>query len=461
MLKAPIKIIVPCGSLGAGVDEAEVRRGLALGAHAIATDAGSTDSGAAYLALGMSKNNRGSVKRDLAILMKAGAEAKIPVIVGTSGQAGGDKNLDWTRDIALEIAGELGLKPKIALLYAEQDKASLKARNAAGAIKPLEPLGPLDDATIDACDHIVAVLGAEPYIAALEAGADIILGGRTTDTAVLSSFALMKGAPWGPAWHAAKIAECGSQCAVYRTKGAGVLISIDAEGFEVEPLSLENRCDPRSVSAHMLYENANPFHLTEPGGVLDVTAARYAALDERRVRVTGSAWREKPYTLKLEGAGAGGYQTIMLVGIQDPEVLGRLDEFHDKMLAALNRRVKMTIGEAAGDFHISLRLYGWNAVSGDKPPEGTPAPREVGVLFVATAATQDMATQIAKACNAWFFHFPIVENEELPSYGFAFTPADIERGAVYEFKLNHVVEIDDPMALVRTTWIDLKQKEAA
>lgn len=461
MLESPIKIIVPCGSLGAGVDEEEVRRGLALGADAIATDAGSTDSGAAYLALGMSKNNRASVKRDLAILMKAGAEAKIPVIVGTSGQAGGDKNLDWTRDIALEIAGELGLKPKIALLYSEQDKASLKARNAAGAIKPLEPLGPLDDATIDACDHIVAVLGAEPYIAALEAGADIILGGRTTDTAVLSSFALMKGAPWGPAWHAAKIAECGSQCAVYRTKGAGVLISIDADGFEVEPLSLENRCDPRSVSAHMLYENANPFLLTEPGGVLDVTDARYVALDERRVRVTGSAWRQRPYTLKLEGAGSGGYQTIMLVGIQDPEVLSRLDEFHDKMLAALNRRVKTTIGEAAGDFHISLRLYGWNAVSGDRPPEGAPAPREVGVLFVATAATQQMATQIAKACNAWFFHFPIVEDEELPSYGFAFTPADIERGAVYEFKLNHVIAVDDPIALVRTVWIDLKQKEAA
>ncbi|HWU79755.1 MAG TPA: acyclic terpene utilization AtuA family protein [Caulobacter sp.] len=461
MLEGPIKIIVPCGSLGAGVHEDEVRRGLALGAHAIATDAGSTDSGAAYLALGISKNNRASVKRDLAILMKAGAEAGIPVIVGTSGQAGGDMNLDWTRDIALEIADELGLTPKIALLYSELDKASLKARNAAGQVKPLPPLGALDDAAIDGCDHIVAVLGAEPYIAALEAGADLILGGRTTDTAVLSSFALTKGAPWGPAWHAAKIAECGSQCAVYRTKGAGVLISIDADGFDVEPLSLENRCDPHSVSAHMLYENADPFRLTEPGGVLDVTAARYVALDERRVRVTGSAWDKKPYTLKLEGAGAGGYQTLMLIGIQDPQVLSRLDEFHDKMLAALKQRVRTTIGEAAGDYDISLRLYGWNAVSGERPPEGTPAPREVGVLFVATAETQAMASQIAKACNAWFFHFPIVEDEELPSYGFAFTPADIERGAVYEFKLNHVIEIDDPMALVRTTWIDLKKKEAA
>ena len=82
-----VKIIVPTGSLGAGVREAEIAFGLALGAHAIASDAGSTDSGAAYLATGKSKNNRGAVKRDLTILMKAQAEAGIPIIVGTCGQA--------------------------------------------------------------------------------------------------------------------------------------------------------------------------------------------------------------------------------------------------------------------------------------------------------------------------------------------------------------------------------------
>lgn len=461
MNEGPIRILVPTGSLGAGAREEEVRYGIERGAHAIATDAGSTDSGAAYLALGISKNNRGSVKRDLTILMRAAAEAKIPLIVGTSGQAGGDLNLNWTRDIAVEVAGELGLKPKIALLYCEQDKATVKAKNATGRVRPLPPLGPLDEAAVDACDHIVAVMGAEPYIAALNAGADIILGGRTTDTAVLASFALMKGAPAGPAWHAAKVAECGAQCAVYPTKGAGVLISIDRDGFSVEPLTRDNSCSPHSVSAHMLYENANPFLLTEPGGVLDVEAAAYSQDDARSVRVTGSVWREEPYTMKLEGAGAGRFQTLMLIGIQDPEVLGRIDEFHDRMLAALNERVRKTIGPAAGDFHISLRLYGWNAVSGDRPPEGTPPPREVGVLFVATADSQEMASQIAKACNPYFFHFPIVLDEELPSYAFAFSPADVDRGPVYEFKLNHVVEVEDPMELVRTVWLDLAQEEAA
>jgi hypothetical protein len=461
MLSGPIKIIVPTGSLGAGVVEEEIRRGVTLGAHAIATDAGSTDSGAAYLALGMSKNNRGSVKRDLAILMKAGAEAGIPVIVGTSGQAGGDKNVDWTRDIAVEIAGELGITPRIALLNSEQDKAILKAKNAAGRITPLPPLGPLDDATIDSCDHIVAAMGPEPYMAALRAGADVILGGRTTDTAVIACFALLHGAPEGASWHAGKVSECGSQCAVHRNRGSGVLLSIDQDGFDIEPLDPTNRCDPHSVSAHMLYENSDPFRLTEPGGVLDVTDAVYTPVDDRTVKVTGSVWEPQPYTMKLEGAAGGRYQTLMLVGIQDPDVLARIDEFHDKMLAALYERARRSTGLSDADFHISLRMYGWNAVSGDRPPAGTPAPREIGVLFVATADTQELATQIAKACNAYFFHYPISMDKGLPSYGFAFTPADVERGQVYEFKLNHVVQVDDPMELVRTVWIDLRKEEVA
>lgn len=453
----PIKILVPTGQLGAGARAEEIAYGIAQGAHAIATDAGSTDSGAAYLALGISKNSRGAVKRDLTLLMKAGAAAGIPLIIGTSGQAGADQNVDWTAEIVIEVAGELGLTPRIALLYSEQDKANLKTRNAAGKITPLAPLGPLDDATIDACDRIVAAMGPEPYMAALQAGADIILGGRTTDTAVLACFPLLHGAPAGPSWHAAKIAECGAQCTAVRTNGAGVLISIDTDGFEVEPLNVDNWCTPESVSAHMLYENSDPFRLTEPGGVLDVTEALYTSVSKRAVKVTGSIWEPRPYTMKLEGAAGRRFQTVMLIGIQDPAVLANLDEFHDKLLHSLNQRVRRTIGEAAGDFHISLRIYGWNAVSGDTPPAGTPPPREVGVLFVATAHTQEMASQIAKACNPYFFHFPLFPDKELPSYAFPFSPADIDRGPVFEFLLNHVVEVGDPLELVRTAWIDLRE----
>jgi hypothetical protein len=455
-LAGSVNVLVPVGSLGAGVREQEVRYGLAAGADVIASDAGSTDSGAAYLALGTSKYSREAVEHDLRILMRAQAEARIPLLIGSAGQSGCDVALTWTRDLVLTIAKEQHVSPRIAVIHSEQDQALLKSLNAQGKIVPLPPLGPLDDATIDQCDHIVAAMGAEPYIAALDAGADIVLGGRTTDPAVLAALPLWRGAPPSLAWHAGKVAECGAQCTANLAKSAGVLIRIGKECFEVEPLGSDNQCTPHSVAAHMLYENSDPFRLPEPGGILDVSAACYEQVDERRVRVSGARWETMPYTMKLEGAASGPFQTILLIGIEDPDVLSQLDLFHDRLHAALCERVHRTFGDEAGDFRISLRIYGWNAVSGRPVPPGTTRPREVGVLCVVTAATQSLATRIAKACNPYLLHFPIRQGIELPSYGFAFSPAEIERGRVFEFKLNHVIHVDDPLELVRTEWVDLK-----
>ena len=204
----------------------------------------------------------------------------------------------------------------------------------------------------------------------------------------------------------------------------------------------------------MLYENSDPFRLAEPGGVLDVTDASYVAIDNRRVRVTGSRWEPKPYTMKLEGAGGGPFQTIMLVGIEDPDVLADVDGFVARMQRGLCDRIARTMG-ANTEIDISLRPYGWNAVSGRTPAEGTPPPREIGLMFVATASTQAIATEAARVCNPMFFHFPAREGNELPSYAFPFSPAEIERGQVFEFHLNHVVHTSSPSELARRRWVDV------
>ena len=453
-----ILVMVPSGMLGTGFLAEDVERGIALGAHAIAIDSGSTDSGPAYLARGVSKMNREAVKGDLEVLIAAAHRANIPLLVGTCGTSGTDSGVDWTRDIAVEVAQSLGIALRIACLYSEQNAETLARKNDAGAITPLAPFGPVTDDALFSCNHIVALMGPEPYIAALRAGADIVLGGRTTDTAVLAAVPLMRGAGTGPAWHAAKVAECGGQC-TDNPRNGGVLMRVGRTAFVMEPLREDNSCSPESVSAHMLYESSDPFLLTEPGGVLDVTHAEYAWLDARVTKVTGSEWTKKPYTMKLEGARSGKFQTIMLIGIQDPLVLANLDEFHATMHALLVDRVKKTFGAGAGAFDISLRIYGWNGTSGQPVPKGTPPPRDVGVMFVATASSQDLANRIAKCCNPYFFHMPLRPGIELPSYAFPFTPADIPRGEVYEFVLNHVVHVDHPMELVRTAWVDVAVKQ--
>jgi hypothetical protein len=453
-LSDAINIIVPTGMLGGGVSLKQVQYGIACGASAIAVDSGSTDSGPAYLARGVSKMNRESIKRDLKILMGEAHAAKIPLLVGTCGTSGTDAGVDWTRDIAREVAAELGIAPKITCLYSEQRPDALIAKNREGKITPLPPHGPVSDADLRSCAHIVALMGPEPYIAALQAGADIVLGGRTTDTAVLAAVPLMCGAGVAQAWHAAKIAECGGLCTVNPSLG-GVLMRVGRDAFEIEPLDLDNQCSPETVSAHLLYENSDPFILTEPGGALDATHADYRWVDNRITRVTGSRWTPKPYTMKLEGARGGDFQTIMLIGIEDPEVLANLDEFHDLMQRTLTKRIARTFGAEAARFDVSLRIYGWNGTSGRPVPKGTMPPRDVGVMFVVTAPTQELADRMAKACNPAFFHTPLRPGIEMPSYAFPFTPAEIPRGQVYEFVLNHVVQTRDGFELVRSETIDL------
>jgi hypothetical protein len=204
----------------------------------------------------------------------------------------------------------------------------------------------------------------------------------------------------------------------------------------------------------MLYENSDPFLLTEPGGVLDVREADYQALDNRVTRVTGMKWSSRPYSMKLEGASGGPFQTIMFIGIEDPFVLKSLNRFETRLLRRLRDRAERTIG--AGDWDI----YGWNGISGQPRPHDAPVPLEVGVMFVATAPTQEKATLIAKTCNPSFFHFPVEPGIEMPSYAFPFTPAEIERGQVFEFRLCHVVDTADGFELVRSRMVDLSQAEA-
>jgi hypothetical protein len=449
-----VKLYVPQGSLGVGLFPEEVDHALAWGADAMALDAGSTDAGAAYLAIGKSKNDRGSVKRDLGHLMDAQQRAGIPLLIGTAAQAGGDLNVDWTLEIAREIALERGYSPKIAVLYSEQSAEVMKRKLAEGKISNLPPLGDLDEATLDKCLHIVALMGPEPYHRALEAGADIIIGGRTSDPAVIAAFALWKGAPAGPSWHAGKIAECGAQSTTANTGQRGVLIEIHSDGFDVEPADPKGKALVSGISAHLLYENKSPWRLTEPGGELDVTQSQYTQLTDRKVRVTGSRWEPTPYTMKIEGATGDKYQSLLIVGIADPKVLAEPEVFHDHMLMRLKERVKSATGLSEDEFDISLRMYGYNAISGRRPPEGA-KPLEIGLMGVFTARTQELAHAIANACNPYFFHMPIRLGEELPSYGWAFTPAEVDRGPVYEFVLNHVVSVDDPLELVRIEFPDI------
>ena len=103
---------------------------------------------------------------------------------------------------------------------------------------------------------------------------------------------------------------------------------------------------------------------------------------------------------------------------------------------------------AAGSWGADLRLYGHTAILGEleRPPI---TPHEVGVMLLVRAEDQQTATAISKLANPLLLHLPLPGMKYLPSFAFATSPAHIDRGAAYEFVLNHVVNVNSPTEMFR------------
>ncbi|MFW2544276.1 acyclic terpene utilization AtuA family protein [Primorskyibacter sp. 2E107] len=441
----PTRILIPSGVLGLGFDEDALWRGVAMKPDLLAIDGGSTDSGPASLGTGTSKYARAAIKAEWRVLMKARAEAGVPLVIGTCGTAGADAHVDWMYDITRELAAELGQSLKIARLYSEQSPQSLQTRF--DQITPLDPAPALASEDLADMAHIVALAGAEQIQQALNTGADIVLAGRTTDTAIIAALPLARGEHPGAAWHGAKIGECGALCSSDPTSGV-IQIDFDAEGFTVTPLATDAKCTPHSVCAHMLYENSDPFILYEPGGHLDVTQAKYTAASDTAVRVTGAEWHPGPYTVKLEAARTAGYQTTLLATLRNRRYVEYARDWADKLLAFLDTKLAASLDLPRDAYTIDIRLIGIDSALGHlEARKGDPT--EVGAFVIVTAPTQQDATEIAKLINPFLLHYPLTRDEELPTFAFPYSPAHSERGALHEFAMNHVLHLDEPMQAFR------------
>ena len=436
-----VRVLVPSGALGLGYDTAALARGIAAGPDIIAIDGGSTDSGPSYLGRGVSKYSRAGTRAEWRGLIEARAQAGVPLVIGTAGTCGAGTAVDWLYDITVEVLAELGLTAKIALLKSDQAVDRVTDALASGALTPLPGAPEVDAATVASCTNIVALAGAEQIAAALDTGADIVIAGRTTDTAIIAALPLMRGMDAGAAWHGAKIGECGALCATNPQSGV-ILVDIDRDGFTITPMADTSRATPRTVAAHMLYENSDPFILYEPGGHLDVTRATYTATDDRSVRVAGSVWVPGPYAVKLEGARIAGYQTMLMATIRDPAYVAASAAWCADVHARHAARVADRLGDVA--YTMELRRIGVDATLGAlEPREGQPA--EVGILAVVTAADQQTAHDVAMLANPFLLHHPLTPDEPQPTFAFPFSPAEIDLGPSYAFALHHVMALTDPM----------------
>ena len=209
-----LRVLSPTAILGYGFPMESFVEGMKRAPHVIAVDAGSSDPGPYYLGAGKSFTDRNSVKRDLEIMIPAAIEAGIPVIVGTAGGSGATPHLDWAVDIVKEIAREKKLSFKMAIIGSELDKELVKENLRRGQVTPLHPAKEIAEKDVDEAVHIVAQIGEEPYIKALDEGANVIIAGRSYDPAVFAALAIKQGYDKALALHRGKILECAAIAAL-------------------------------------------------------------------------------------------------------------------------------------------------------------------------------------------------------------------------------------------------------
>ena len=444
------RVLVPSGVLGLGFDREALRRAASDKPDIICIDGGSTDSGPFYLGAGVSKYSDASVRSEWRELLAARAAAGCPLVLGSAGTCGTDAMVEDMLAATRSIAEAEGRRLRVATLKSEQPAISVREALEAGRLAPLAgaPEAGIAAEDIARCTHIVALAGAEQIAAALRTGADVVIAGRATDTAAISALPLMNGEHAGAAWHGAKIGECGALCSTRPMSGV-IGLEFDGAGCTVEPHADGARCTPESVAAHMLYENADPFILREPGGHLDARGAAYDALDGRRVRISGSRWvASETYTVKLEGARLAGFQTTALAILRDARYVANARRWLARLEAFLAGEIPARTGLEPHDYAIEFRLIGVDAALGPLEARASD-PVEVGVLAIVTAASQATATEIARLANPFLLHFPLSDDEDLPTFAFPYSPAETERGPLYEFALNHVMRLDDPMEAFR------------
>lgn len=441
-----VRVISPLGSLGYGVNVDSLKRAMAMRPDVIGADSGSTDCGPYYLGEGKMYHSRKAMKRDIRLLLDAAGAARIPLIIGSAGCAGARPHVAWALQILHEVAREGGHHFRLAVIYADQEPGYLREALGQGRVKALPGAPPLTPATVERCRALVAQMGTQPYIQALENGAEVILAGRSCDSAIFASFCLWKGFDRALALHMGKIIECAAMSAMPPTGRDVIMGILRRNDFLIEAPNPIRRVTPGSVAGHMVYEVEHPYLQEEPEGTQDFSAVEMEPSGDRATRVWNSRFIPRPRpTLRFEGAELRGYRSFVLGATRDPYLIAQLEAFTE----GCSRQVRELEADQL-DFELNWQIYGRDAVLGDMEPIRNAPLHEVGMLVQVLAPTQERAHDVAALLEARMIGFAYEGARTRTAHiAFPFSPLVNDTGAVYRFSILHTVELSDARDLGR------------
>ncbi len=433
--------------IGHGLEARSLETALEWKAEVVVAQGTSTDPGPYYLGAGSSYMQLIQVKNDLSTLIRGCYQAGVPFIVSVGGP-GDNQSLAAVLEVVDEIAQEQKIDLKLAVIQGELSKEWLMAKLDRGGkterlVRSKYLKEKLDKELVRESKHIVAQMGPEPIMKALETpGLHGVITGRALDVGLFVALPLMRGFPIDLSMHFSTVMHDGALAAIPGSGSDGIFGTLYEDHFVLIPPNPKRRCTPISVAAMSFYERSNPFEEVEPSGILDVSQAVYTQIDNRSVRVTGAKYTLKPYTIKIEGAALQGYRAVCMVGACDPRFISSLPTILDTAKAEIVEKFKDY--KLGTDWEFQWRVYGRDAVLGSWA-DLSKTPSEVGILIDIMAKTQDLANALCSVSRSALFHqgYPgrktTAGNLALP-----FSPVEIQVGPSYRYNIWHTLELDNP-----------------
>jgi hypothetical protein len=234
-----------------------------------------------------------------------------------------------------------------------------------------------------------AYIGAFPLAEALDTGADVVIAGRSTDTALTLAPMVHRFGWKSDDWNklaagtiAGHIIECGAQCTggncqvdwetIPNMADIGYpIIEAEPDGsFTVTKHSAAGgRVTLDTVKEQLLYELGDPRRYMTPDCVADFTSIQLADGGTDRVRVTGVRGGPRPPTLKLSISFTDGWKSIGTLVYSWPQALAKA--------RAADRIVRQRLQSLGLQFdEIYTEYFGVNACLGPVAPPA-PDPPEV------------------------------------------------------------------------------------
>ena len=294
----------------------------------------------------------------------------------------GGLNPEGARREVMRVAKELGITGiKVGVATGDDLFHRLDELERAGVdLSDTDTGRPLEEVR-DRLLFASAYLGARPIVEALEQGADVVITGRTTDTAQFLAPAVFElGWRWDDWDKLAQglvlghLMECSGQVTGGNFSGDWWNVeNLDRIGYPLAEVNEDGsfvitkapgtggRVSVDTVREQLLYEIHDPTRYITPDAIVDLTTVRLEDDGPDRVKVSGAKGSPAPPTLKAIMGYSNGFMGMGMVGFSWPNALSKA-----KRAADIVRKQADRMGIQYEEF--SADFLGVNALHGPAAP---------------------------------------------------------------------------------------------